>query len=50
MGRRRNHYRTLDDQDREPDFRFVEQQVKKALASGQGTLEEIFHDLRIQVV
>jgi hypothetical protein len=50
MGRRLGYYRILDDQAREPAFRFVEEQVKKALASGHGSLEDIFHDLRIQVI
>jgi hypothetical protein len=50
MGRRLGYYRTLDDQAREPEFLFVEKQVKKALSSGLGTLEDIFHDLRTQVI
>ena len=50
MGRRLGYYRTLDDQARKPDFQFVEKQVKKALAPGHGSLEDIFHHLRIQVI
>ncbi|MCF8090317.1 MAG: radical SAM protein, partial [Desulfotignum sp.] len=50
MGRRLGYYRTLDDQARKPDFLFVEKQVKKALAPGQGSLEDIFHHLRTQVI
>jgi len=50
MGRRLGYYRTLDDQAREPDFRYVETQVRKALASGQGSVEDIFHHLRTQVI
>ena len=50
MGRRLGYYRTLDDQAREPDFLFVEKQVKEALASGHGNLEDIFHHLRTQVI
>jgi hypothetical protein len=50
MGRRLGYYRTLDDQARKPDFLFVEKQVKKALAPGHGSLEDIFHHLRIQVI
>jgi radical SAM superfamily enzyme YgiQ (UPF0313 family) len=50
MGRRLGYYRILDDQAREPDFFFVEEQVEKALASGHGNLEDIFHNLRIQVI
>jgi hypothetical protein len=50
MGRRLGYYRTLDDQDREPDFRFVDAQVQKALASGHESLEDLFHHLRTQVI
>ena len=50
MGRRLGYYRTLDDQARKPDFLFVEKQVKKAFAPGHGSLEDIFHHLRIQVI
>ena len=31
-------------------YRFVDKQVKKIKASGQQSFEEIFHDLRIQVI
>ncbi|MFU8769760.1 MAG: radical SAM protein [Desulfotignum sp.] len=50
MGRRLGYYRTLDDQAREPDAGFIEKQGRKAPASGRGTLEDIFHDRRIQVI
>jgi len=50
MGRRLGYYRTLDDQAREPDFLFVEKQVKEALASGHENLEDIFHHLRTRVI
>ncbi len=50
MGRRLGYYRTLDDQACEPDFQFVEKQVKKALTSGRGCLEDFFHRLRMQVI
>jgi radical SAM superfamily enzyme YgiQ (UPF0313 family) len=48
LGRRLGYYRQLSDQEDDMQYRFVEKQVKKI--SPSDSIEEIFHNLRIQVI
>lgn len=50
LGRRLGYYRQLSDQKNELQYRFVEKQVKKIEQSGSDRFEEVFHDLRTQVI
>jgi len=50
LGRRLGYYRRVADMKNDLQYRFVDKQVKKIKASGQQSFEEIFHDLRIQVI
>jgi radical SAM superfamily enzyme YgiQ (UPF0313 family) len=48
LGRRLGYYHKLSDQKDQLKCQFVEKQVKKIRLSG--SIEEVFHDLRIQVI
>lgn len=48
LGRRLGYYHKLSDQEDQLKCQFVEKQVKKI--KPRGSIEEVFHDLRIQVI
>jgi radical SAM superfamily enzyme YgiQ (UPF0313 family) len=50
LGRRMGYYRRLSDMENELQYRFVEKQVQKIRQTDPHSFEEIFHNLRSQVV
>lgn len=50
LGRRLGYYRLLSDQKNDIQYRFVEKQIKKIKQTGAESFEEIFHNLRTQVI
>ena len=50
LGRRLGYYRRLSDMENEQTYQFVERQAQKIRDEGQASFEEIFHQLRKQVI
>lgn len=50
LGRRLGYYRQLSDMENDSQYQFVEKQVQKIRRTGPDSFEEIFHNLRIQVI
>lgn len=50
LGRRLGYYRKLSDMDNELQYRFVEKQADKIRQNDPDSFEQVFHDLRRQVI
>jgi radical SAM superfamily enzyme YgiQ (UPF0313 family) len=50
LGKRLGYYQQLSDQEDDLKYRFVEKQVQKIQKAGSESFEEIFHNLRCQVI
>ena len=50
LGRRLGYYRYLSDMENDPQYQFVEKQAKKIRQTDPDSFEQIFHNLRCQVV
>jgi hypothetical protein len=50
LGRRLGYYRYLSDIENKLQYQFVEKQVQKIMRTDPDSFEQIFHNLRIQVI
>lgn len=50
LGRRLGYYHRLSDQDNELQYTFVEKELEKIQSNDPGSIEQVFHQLRKQVI